>query len=190
MKEIKIWMHLQELKDKVRKYLPRVDGGYYFEIYFASNRVTTLPFRVQNEKSQVQIDQKIFIMNQCGKSIDFWLRTYKDDQFIASGEIMLSEINSENENYEINIQVESAQFAQLKLTIEKTENKIDKEIIIENDADCLRPPKDNSEELERLRLEEERRRKEAEELEAQRLEQARKKIITLTDFEKDKQAYF
>lgn len=50
MKEISVHLNLIELKDKVKKYLPRVDGGYYFEIFLASRRMATQPFRVSNGK--------------------------------------------------------------------------------------------------------------------------------------------
>lgn len=55
MKEIKVYLNLYELKDKVKKYLPRVDGGYYFEIFLASKRVITKPFRVSNGKINIFI---------------------------------------------------------------------------------------------------------------------------------------
>lgn len=48
MKEIKIFITLKKLIDKVNKYIPFKDGGYYIEIFFASNKIISKPFRVNN----------------------------------------------------------------------------------------------------------------------------------------------
>jgi hypothetical protein len=50
MKEITVTLRLKELKEKVKNYVKSTKGGYYFEIFFASNRVQSKPFKVHNGK--------------------------------------------------------------------------------------------------------------------------------------------
>lgn len=70
------------------------------------------------------------------------------------------------------------------------ENIIEKEVKIELDEECLKKEVIDYEELERIKREEERLKREAEELEALKLAQAKKTIITVTDFKKDEESYF
>ena len=51
MKEYIITILLDKLIDKNAKYIPSIEGGYYFEIFFASNRICSKPFKVNNSNN-------------------------------------------------------------------------------------------------------------------------------------------
>ena len=56
MKITKINIKILKLIEKIWKYIPDISAGYYLEIFYASNRVCTAPFLVNNDHHAVQIN--------------------------------------------------------------------------------------------------------------------------------------
>jgi hypothetical protein len=52
MREISINLNLKGISKKVKQYLKNIPGGYFFEIFLASNRIVSKPFKIVNGKKK------------------------------------------------------------------------------------------------------------------------------------------
>ncbi|EAR99690.2 hypothetical protein TTHERM_00590280 (macronuclear) [Tetrahymena thermophila SB210] len=189
MKEIRITFSNLKLVDKIQHYVPDIEGGYFLEIYYGSKRVTSKPFRVSNQKKEAPITNNLFIFNICGNSLDFILKSYQSYDFVASGQLKLDEVKDQ-EVVTIDLLVERVVFTRLSFGINVIENIIEKEVIVEKDEDCFKPPEPEIDLEEVRRKEEEERQKLLEEQEALRRAELNKNAITYTNIQVKDAPYY